>query len=819
MPLLYAIGLGGTGSSIVLKFVEKFKSVISEAQESGVGVGVKVQIIDLAKEPVVDDAVKSGLLAPDDVFVVPAYLVEQEKSYLPVLADSKPWFPKELKGDLLYRVRGEHGVERRRPVARLLFHSPQIAWSIYNVLKRDIEELVKMREAMGINVIYVAIIASLGGGWGSGTLIDIAALVRQIIYRVAGEALTPIIIGIFVLPYGYSTRPPPGIRVEFEEENAIAALKELYLLHLYHKYGIKYSEEIQQIGEVVYSSANVKLFDIVFLASYGNVLGGTYIEQFERLDSAIADFLAFLALMPSTPDELKRMEKIVSGLSLSENILLLYNEADRLLPLPKAEEIELFRYRPIVATFGIAEYDIDLKTLYEYFDNIKQSQEIEQRISELEKQVNEIEKKLTETRVKLTEAQTKFRDCLERATRLLRGEEVYTPPKSIENMIEDEIKRIDQDPIGYDKRRDILKFIDRVKSEVGRNITLLYLVLRLLEQKLRELEISYGEELSKIEESIKIKERELEANLKALENLSMVSRVLRKDREYRENIKRLQEELRALRNRSSVLREKVDGIRINRDDISSQISTIASSARADDLCTDLAKTISDYDNDARNIEVDLKRLTSELNSMKKIYDDIMKNLDKLKQNPTLIKLRTEFGEALLNALMDQWRKDPQNFTKLTLDDIRKIIENQKINVDIFDKAVSKLSLNAKPLLIDSPETRKCYSEFYSHYLKGQISNLTTGSRIVVATPRDVTELSNRIGSTFSIKLSYLGANAKLVVLNPVIPLPCTEEFRGMYSEYRNAIDMGAYYIHILPVNRMVKQLEDKIKEFQTQAAP
>ncbi|MEM4570073.1 MAG: tubulin-like doman-containing protein [Desulfurococcaceae archaeon] len=818
MPLLYAIGLGGTGSNIIIKFAEKFKGIIEEAQSKGIKIGVKIQTIDLAREPTVENALKTGVLAPDDVFVVPGYIVEAEKSYLPVLADAKKWFPQSIKGELLYRVRGEHGVERRRPVARLLMHSPQISWNIYNVLRSDLETLLQVSDVIGTNVIYVAIVASLGGGWGSGTFIDIAAMVKHIIYNMARGRVTPIVIGILILPYGYATLPPPGIKVEFEEENAAAAIRELYLHHLYRKLGLKYEESLGQVGSITYSSIDREPFDLIFVASYGNVPGATYVEQFEKLDSTVADFLAFLSLMPSTREELEKMRDIVRGISLSENILLLFNEADRLISLPKAlDELENPTWAPLVASFGVSEYGINLKFLSEFFSKQKQLQEVSTSISDLEKKLESIQQEISNTRAKLSEEERKLAGCVEKATRHLKGEEEFVPPRAIEDLVKDEINRIDHNITEYIQRRELRNFISKLQTEARNNKTLFYLLLKYLEQNVRQLEKRYRDELSNIKSELSLKEKDLEDNIRALREMGFLAKIpIKRAKELKNIIKDLQYATTALRSKESQIVEKIDLLRSLIDEIYSYETSLSSGLKAEDMCVEHASLVAQYRKNLESLEFERSQLSIEHKLRTEERRKIEVELELMRRAPTMEKLVNELGDKVISVLRDLWSSNQDAFLKMTISDIIDTARKYNLDKTILDNIMYRLTVDLRPMILESPETRKCIERFYGTYLANVSERLSAGIKILLASPSDASMIADRIGNPYTIELSFLGSNVKLVFVRPVVPLPCTEEFKRLYEEYKSAKSSGLFsnYIHSFPIEEMMELISKSLKSSQ-----
>jgi len=806
LPLLYVIGLGGTGSKIVINFARRLRDISAEAEKKGIKLGVKYQIFDLAREPEVEEALKTGILSSDDVLIVPAYIVEQEKVFLPTLAETKKWFPQSIRHELVYRVRGEQGVERRRPVARLLLHDPQIAWLIYNEIKKDLEDLVALGRGLGMQTLYVVIVTSLGGGWGSGTFIDIAALVRHVFERIAKGALTLITFGVLILPYGYSTWPPLGLRVEFEEENAMAALRELWVLDELARTGKRYVERIGNIGDVDFTSP----FDLVFVASYAGVKGGTYIEQYRNLDKAIAEFLAFLALIPSNVEELKRYSELlgkeaVGGITLSENITAIFHDVNKIVP---PEDVDSPKWRPLVLTFGITEYSLMIEKLANYFSVYHSLKEMELKLAEATKKKNELEAKHDELKAEHVKALSRLTRCLEEANRMLSAGEGKIP-EGVKKLIEDFTSDVERDPIGIIGRGEIGKFLERLNAEARGNKAYIYLALKKVEQEVRGLERKVLEEKARIdEELIKIDNRLTELN-REYTGMGVFEKLVR-GRDIKKQITSLQKTKAELSKKRESIDERLESIRAIRIAVSDAIASIVKDVRAEALCREPAEEVKKIEDQLKQLEYNITTIRSDIQAKTKIIESLKSRISDLERDPDIKSFMNVVGRETMEKLYELWKTNPEEFTRKPL---AELVEYLGPRSKLFEDVKRELILSAKPTLADTQAFRKCLYEFCNKFLKGSIASesITRGVKILIATPKDAEVLAKELGGgVYTIRLEHLGSTVRLVTVYPVIPLPCTEEFKRLWEEYQMAKrgETPFYrFIHVIPVDELIEEIK------------
>ncbi|MEN3014465.1 MAG: tubulin-like doman-containing protein [bacterium] len=206
------IGLGGTG----LKTVVSLKNKLANFR----GVLVKFICIDSDKNEVL---VKK--LDPDEYINIGVPGVSAIVSNLKLEAAEyiRPWFPSNLNFKI---VSGDEGAKQFRPMGRLyLFKNVD---KVFNALDMATKQLrAKFAEASSPSkTINVYIISSVCGGTGSGMLLDIAYIVREVVE--VENACSALIKGVLFLPTAFSPFPISDVAERNHiYANGYATLKEI----------------------------------------------------------------------------------------------------------------------------------------------------------------------------------------------------------------------------------------------------------------------------------------------------------------------------------------------------------------------------------------------------------------------------------------------------------------------------------------------------------------------------------------------------------------------------------------------------------------
>lgn len=215
------IGIGGTGQR-VLQYV---KGEFQKHFPKGVPPAIKLIAFDTDTQ-----RSTTGAIGPIAALHVPSefkHLTATGVRRLLQLREIQAWAPPLDKWDLSDIV---SGTGQRRASGRLALFNNALA--VYNTLKNTIAQVkgVDVKDIMELwpefqiaepthTPVEVYVVASLAGGTGSGMLLDIGFMVRDII----GEEGPDRIIGIFLLPGIFTSFPAS----DFARGNAYAALKEL----------------------------------------------------------------------------------------------------------------------------------------------------------------------------------------------------------------------------------------------------------------------------------------------------------------------------------------------------------------------------------------------------------------------------------------------------------------------------------------------------------------------------------------------------------------------------------------------------------------
>lgn len=276
--LTYVIGLGGTGS-LITSMIKK------RAQEAGVPQeALKIRCIDLSPD-MIDSLLREGRLTADDVYII-------ERSYLEPInvlkeaAENLDWFPDTLIPEL-GNIKAEMGAGRRRPIGRFILRVMPAFNTIRDIIMDDARflrgSIRSLRSRFGEHVI-VWVVTALGGGTGSGIMIDVARLVKLVFTELQ---LDHTIFGLGVLPSGLRLH----LQSPIYEQNAYAVLKELtFIMDREQK------EEPEKFG--LLSLPNQDIFSLFFLAGFLSIPVSDLIEAYEFIDESISRFIVDVMWTP-----------------------------------------------------------------------------------------------------------------------------------------------------------------------------------------------------------------------------------------------------------------------------------------------------------------------------------------------------------------------------------------------------------------------------------------------------------------------------------------------------------------------------------------
>jgi len=788
VAFLYAIGLGGAGSKVIIEFAEMLRRL-------GISTpNIKFQIFDMAHEPEVLEALEKGVLDPEDVKLIPAYVVENARNLMFSLAkreEKRKWFPEELIPEINIRIQGGRGVERRRPLARLALHTPDIAGIIKDEISRDLEELAS--RAQGENIVVV-IVSSLGGGFGSGTFLDVAALVR----RAARDIGIPggiTLLGIFMLPYGYSSFPPAGVRVEFEEENSMAALLELHLLEELTRSGGFYEEEVGGFGKLSYTP----LYDGYFLVSYGGVSGKDYREQFKKIDQSIAEMLLFLSLASTRAEE----TKVSAGLAINENILEPYSSVLEKLGIGKN------RWKPIVMSFNVASFSLDLSALSKYFELLDTHKAMISEAKMTRQKLVDIDEKIDEKRIEIAKIEQEYANCIDRIERELRRGEGEISPDT-RSLIDEYFDDILSGEV------DISTLYDRIEKST-KDMLEIYFALRYLEKKLLSAIRELREEKNRLESRMALVLNDLEELKSSYASLPLYKRLspLGTGAQLKESIKEKEKEYKELEKRVDLVDTKLSQVNTVREKLSNLIATVRSKIDPQSYCSNYEQRIKSMQAEIEDLERERKKVEDEISSINERIEEIERELRKIRNRPEISAFFTIFGKnAVEENLYNLWKNKGDDFAKLSLIEIASAAGRHATEAlrSHIHRVFSKLN---KPMLsLKTPQDEQkymlCLQEFSQELMiEGTIQqSMLRGTRVILASKKDA-ELATGIGQAVVKELDNLQGEIRAVSVFPIIPLPCTVEYKAFVEEYLKAKERyPSLYkrLHILPINEILRKL-------------
>jgi len=268
------IGLGGTGTQIVDKAHKKLAQY-KIGREQVIHFGLDASSKDLGKNIDADHAVLLRL---------PERVIEDGNEMRKEFFSEFPWIPQEqsVVGNLTREIKdlSEGGCGRTRPISKFLVSQGTIerrarTKTIDKFFSEDVihgaskdNSLIPPALRTGITALDTYVIATLGGGTGSGSFIPLTLKLKNTLGNIPGYRF-----GIFFLPSGLEK----GMVEAQCIPNAYAALKETYYL---------FRSELDNIP--------MDLFDLIILV--GNKRG----IPWEILDEAVIDMLLSIMILPET---------------------------------------------------------------------------------------------------------------------------------------------------------------------------------------------------------------------------------------------------------------------------------------------------------------------------------------------------------------------------------------------------------------------------------------------------------------------------------------------------------------------------------------
>ncbi len=295
----YLNSLGRVGSVITSKFINlhqqtfQYVTVLERAHKTGLG--IDVEIIDMCLEPEVRELLDKRILKKGDHVI---HLVAQTDAYSlnSVRKFGSFYMPRLLKywAIINENIRGLYqgsGVFRYRPLARyFIYHSTSGGYEhpflsvLFSDINSDMIDDFKPLNPQFITELYVV---SLGGGFGSGSFIDISSIVDYIMNEhFYGKPRFKLFF--LALPIGFEKRPRNEDLVfgHLEESQASAGAAFLELLYILNKSLVNGYEDAftKIVSDAMGLPRSYKMmFDInatigLFLSSYRHI-SGTDIED------------------------------------------------------------------------------------------------------------------------------------------------------------------------------------------------------------------------------------------------------------------------------------------------------------------------------------------------------------------------------------------------------------------------------------------------------------------------------------------------------------------------------------------------------------
>lgn len=276
-----------------------------------------------------------------------------------------PWLPRE------YRPKAGGGCGMQRITGKAIYHvHRERVFETVNATIRRLKRATQMDNYMFM------IIGALGGGTGSGMLIDFSIDLRNKVLDLVGTE--PLLFGLGVLPSQSET---------IQRANGVAAVKELHFL-------LSKKEPVRVSGRDI--SNPFELFFLVGRESLGA-------EQDEDLTESIIRFVTDLGLIPNKIQEKREAAKGTGWLDLQDIRTLTKGSSH------------------MFATFGYYKSEFPMETLDDLFEAEDALQEARQAVPSLDTDEKLAEQKIQDLEVNLEERETQIEAAEERARVLQDG--------------------------------------------------------------------------------------------------------------------------------------------------------------------------------------------------------------------------------------------------------------------------------------------------------------------------------------------------------------------------------------------------------------
>lgn len=374
-----------------------------------------IYAIDAVMEEKVKWALRQGILEPSEAIRVtpPTTFYTHEglegiSEHYWVLSRYMPIVTSQIR-----LVKGG-GTSRYRPLARAMLYAEKNG--VRPVAERILRSLIRedhygFHDQNTPNTINTLVLtASLGGGFGSGILLDMLKLV-EIALKI--ENINPQTLSlVLTLPTGFRIQPPPADRVLGSEEeskaSAGAALTEILWLIWLTQEGRPYTDTlletiVREIGrEDIDPRIRVNIPILMFLASYRDITGGSIREIYEKQDAATTALL--VALATTIPrDVLRDAQYINERVNTGPQALL---DAARRLGL---EDCIQENTRALATFTPVASYNAFIITpsyegviTPELANHAKAEEDYIKKIENIKKEIEEIRKRITKNNEDLT---------------------------------------------------------------------------------------------------------------------------------------------------------------------------------------------------------------------------------------------------------------------------------------------------------------------------------------------------------------------------------------------------------------------------------
>lgn len=221
------IGLGGTGTKTLERFREQLQRVDLLDNDENLKSDEPVRMLAIYTDESDRTNPAHGRWRNDVFLQLDQTKVEEKIQNLhePININYKEWFP-DPNREFIKAKQAQHGAGQWRPLGRLAFIEDQ--QRVEQKITEALEELMSLStDGLDSMDIDVCIISSLGGGTGSGMLIDVAYFFRRFKIKLKGS--TRINTFCYLLLPGAFKTQETGKRVD---GNSFGALKEINTFYL-----------------------------------------------------------------------------------------------------------------------------------------------------------------------------------------------------------------------------------------------------------------------------------------------------------------------------------------------------------------------------------------------------------------------------------------------------------------------------------------------------------------------------------------------------------------------------------------------------------